>query len=66
MTFLIATAPWNPDERWQPDDIVDSTLIWPFGPLGHNSRWKFQLVAQVDGAAPSSEVLTKSIEVVNN
>ncbi|HSJ58148.1 MAG TPA: DUF11 domain-containing protein [Anaerolineae bacterium] len=62
-TFVTATAPWNPDERWHPDPIDGNTLVWGWGSQGWQSTWFFDLVVRLDPGLPDGTVLTNHIEV---
>jgi uncharacterized repeat protein (TIGR01451 family) len=66
MTFITATAPWNPDDHWMPfiDDTPEGQqLWWEWGPMGAENYWTFDLVAQVSESAEFGDVLTNTIEV---
>ncbi len=68
LTFIRATAPWNPDEEWVPDDIDEATntVTWGFGQMHPESMWTFQIVAQVSEDAEVDAVLVNTVEVFNN
>ena len=65
LTFVTATAPWNPDEEWLPDEIVGNTLSWGFGPLHPESWGTFQIVAQVSEDAEAG-VIINAVQIHSN
>jgi hypothetical protein len=62
MTFITATTPWNPDERWQPEQIVGNSVVWEWGPMWSNNWWRFDVVAQITGPVKAGEVLINRVE----
>ena len=66
MTFITATAPWNPEDRWQPDEIVGGSVIWGWGPMDTGSMWLFDVVARISDTVESGDVITNTIEAVSN
>jgi uncharacterized repeat protein (TIGR01451 family) len=62
MTFVTATAPWNPNERWHPERIVGNSVVWGWGTMWNSSWWRFDLVAQVTGSYDPGEVLINRVE----
>jgi uncharacterized repeat protein (TIGR01451 family) len=62
MTFYTATAPWNPDDRWHPEMIDGNTIVWGWGNQDSGNTWFFDLVVEIDPAAPSGDVLINTIE----
>jgi hypothetical protein len=65
LIFLTATAPWNPDEEWVPDEVVDNTYYWGFGPMDAGSWWTVQIVAQVSEEAEEGTVIN-TVEAWSN
>ncbi len=68
LTFVRATAPWNPDEEWIPDDIDESTntVTWSWGRMDPESSWTFQIVAQVSEDAEVDAVLVNTVQAYSN
>jgi len=66
MTFITATAPWNPEEVWPPDDIVDNSVIWSWGPMDAGNWWMFDIVALITDTVESGDVIVNTIEAFSN
>ncbi|MEJ2736679.1 MAG: PKD domain-containing protein [Anaerolineae bacterium] len=64
MSFLTATAPWNPEEGWMPE-IAGQELSWGFQPINAGDYWEFQLAAQVSPLAEPGDILTNTVEVLS-
>jgi uncharacterized repeat protein (TIGR01451 family) len=62
MTFIQATAPWDPDESWHPELIEGQQVVWGWGAMGAESMWTYQIIAQISETVPGGEVLTNLIE----
>jgi large repetitive protein len=62
MTFITATAPWNPDDRWQPESVDGNTIVWGWGPMWADSWWRFDIVAQITGPVEDGDVLVNTVE----
>jgi uncharacterized repeat protein (TIGR01451 family) len=62
MTFITATAPWDPSQTWEPVSMVGNTVVWEWGAMGNGTLWEFDLVVQLDEDLPGGEVLTNRIE----
>jgi uncharacterized repeat protein (TIGR01451 family) len=62
MTFITATAPWNPEEAWAPESIAGNEIAWGFWTMWSNSTWYFDIVAQISDDLVGGEVLTNRIE----
>jgi uncharacterized repeat protein (TIGR01451 family) len=62
MTFITATAPWNPDDRWQPERIEGNTIVWGWGPMWADNWWRFDIVAQITGPVEDGDVLVNTVE----
>ncbi len=62
MTFITATAPWNPDEPWPPERIDGNTIVWGWGPMWADSRWRFDLVVELDRNLRDGAVLINRVE----
>ncbi len=63
MTFITATAPWDPNQRWTPDAILPGSthLGWDWGTPWPDSDWYFQVAAQITDTAQSGDVIQPSI-----
>ena len=66
LTFVTATAPWDPGEEWLPGDPVGNTYTWDFGPMDAGSQWTFQIVAQVSEEAVEDEVIVNTVQAWSN
>ena len=66
LTFLTATVPFSPEEPWHPDEIVDNTITWGFGPMHPGSWWLFDIVALVSESALPDEVIVNTVEAFSN
>jgi len=63
MTFITATAPWDPNQRWHPDQITGTTSVrWGWDTPWPDSAWYFDLVAQITDTVQSGEGLTNVVE----
>jgi len=63
MTFITATAPWDPSQPWTPELMDGNTIVWAWGTMWNNSLWEFDLVVELDDSLPRGAVLTNTIEV---
>jgi uncharacterized repeat protein (TIGR01451 family) len=63
MTFITATAPWDPGQPWHPETEDGNTIVWGWGNPGSDSTWFFDLVVQIDPEAAIDDVLVNTIEV---
>jgi uncharacterized repeat protein (TIGR01451 family) len=61
MTFITATAPWDPNEPWTPDEIDGSTVSWGWGTMWDDSTWYFDLVARIADTLEGGDVITNVI-----
>ena len=62
MTFITATAPWDPSQPWIPELVDGNTVVWGWGPMWNNSLWEFELVVQLAENLQSGDVLTNVVE----
>jgi uncharacterized repeat protein (TIGR01451 family) len=62
MTFVSATAPWDPSQTWTPNILPGNVLRWDWGTMGHDSWWRFDLVAQISDTVQGGDVITNRIE----
>ena len=62
MSFITATAPWNPDEVWAPEIIDGNTIVWGWQPMRSNNTWWFDLVVEISDTVKDGDVLTNRIE----
>ena len=61
MTFITATAPWNPADIWHPQINDDNTVVWGWGPMGANNWWRFDVVAAISDTVTGGQVLTNTV-----
>ncbi len=61
MSFITATAPWDPSQPWQPQTLSDGLVAWEWGTMGANSSWQFDLVAQISDTVQIGDVLTNVV-----
>ncbi|MBN1657619.1 MAG: DUF11 domain-containing protein [Anaerolineae bacterium] len=61
MTFVTATTPWNPDERWHPELIDGNTIVWAAGTQWADNTWFFDLVARIDPGLSDGTLLVNEI-----
>ncbi|MFZ0547110.1 MAG: PKD domain-containing protein [Candidatus Promineifilaceae bacterium] len=66
MTFITATAPWDPNQPWAPVILPDNVLVWDWGQVWNSSSWQFQIVAQVNETAAAGQLLTNNIEMYSD
>ncbi|MEE8390525.1 MAG: PKD domain-containing protein, partial [Anaerolineae bacterium] len=67
MEYITATAPWDPNQRWDPDEITGTTSIrWGWGTLWPNDANYFDIVARITDTAQSGDVITNVIEIHND
>jgi uncharacterized repeat protein (TIGR01451 family) len=64
MTFITATAPWDPNQSWTPNSLPGNVFEWNAGPMWNNSTWYFDIVAQISDTVSGGDVLTNSIEIL--
>jgi uncharacterized repeat protein (TIGR01451 family) len=62
MTFITATAPWDPDDRWQPERVDGNTIVWGWGTMWADNWWRFDIVAQITGPVEDGDVLVNTVE----
>ncbi len=62
MTFITATAPWDPSQPWIPELVDGNTIVWGWGTMWNNSLSEFDLVVQLDEGLQGGDVLTNVIE----
>lgn len=63
MTFITATAPWNPDESWMPDVQTGNVLVWNWGELCPYCTMYFEIVVQLDETLAAGQILDNQIEI---
>ena len=61
MTFITSTAPWDPNEPWQPEQIVGNSVVWEWGTMGSDSWWRFDLVAEVGDTVEPGQMLINEV-----
>jgi uncharacterized repeat protein (TIGR01451 family) len=66
LTFVRATAPWNPNETWDPEEIAGNSVTWGWGPMWSNSWWQFDIVAKVTGPVTAGQVLVNTVEAYSD
>jgi uncharacterized repeat protein (TIGR01451 family) len=63
MTFITATAPWDPNQSWTPNSLPGNVFEWDAGPMWSDSTWYFDVVVQITDTASAGDVLTNTIEI---
>jgi uncharacterized repeat protein (TIGR01451 family) len=63
MTFITATAPWDPNQSWTPNELPGNVFEWDAGPMWNDSTWYFDVVVQITDTASAGDVLTNSVEI---
>ena len=63
MTFITATAPWDPNQSWTPNSLPGNVFEWAAGTMWSDSTWYFEIVAQITDTATAGDVLTNTIEI---
>jgi uncharacterized repeat protein (TIGR01451 family) len=67
MTFVTATAPWDPNQWWYPSEITGATSVrWDGGTPWPNSVGYFDIVAQITDTVRSGDVITNVVEHWND
>jgi uncharacterized repeat protein (TIGR01451 family) len=66
VTFVTATAPWDPSQTWTPDIQAGNTLVWTWDRAWADSWWEFEVVAQVKNSVKAGETLTNHVEMYSN
>ncbi|MFC1997043.1 hypothetical protein ACFLXI_05480 [Chloroflexota bacterium] len=66
MSFISASAPWNPDEVWAPDLVDGNTIQWDWGPMWSQATWYFDLTVQIADTVGVDDVLTNRIEAYSD
>ena len=63
MTFITATAPYDPNQWWSPDEITGTTSVsWGWGTPWSNSAWYFHVTVQITDTVQSGDVITNTVE----
>jgi uncharacterized repeat protein (TIGR01451 family) len=62
LTFLRATAPWDPSQTWDPESVDGQQVAWAWDPMWADSIWTFQIAAQVSDTLPGNLELVNTIE----
>jgi hypothetical protein len=62
MTFITATAPYDPSQGWEPKILPGNQLVWEWGPMWANSSWTFNIVAEVNQHILGRDTLINTIE----
>jgi uncharacterized repeat protein (TIGR01451 family) len=62
MTFITATAPWDPNQPWTPNILPGNVLEWGLWPMWNNSWWQFDIVAQITDTVEGGSVITNVVE----
>jgi uncharacterized repeat protein (TIGR01451 family) len=63
MTFITATAPWDPNQSWTPSELPGNVFEWSAGTMWNDSAWYFDVVVQITATATAGDVLTNTIEI---
>jgi len=62
LSFISATAPWNPEGMWDPEYTDGNTVVWGWGTMWNQSLWTFQISALISDTAQRGIILTNTIE----
>jgi uncharacterized repeat protein (TIGR01451 family) len=62
MTFITATAPWNLDDRWQPEIVDGNTIVWRCWTMSAENWWQFDLAVELDSDLQGGDVLVNTVE----
>jgi hypothetical protein len=62
MEFITATAPWDRNQRWVPEDITGTTVRWGWVTMWSDSTWQFDIIARITDTVEGGDVLTNRIE----
>jgi uncharacterized repeat protein (TIGR01451 family) len=65
MTFITATAPWDPNQSWTPNSLPGNVFEWSLWPMWNDSTWYFDIVVQITDTATAGDVLTNTIEILD-
>jgi uncharacterized repeat protein (TIGR01451 family) len=65
-TFLRATAPWSPNEQWDPESIDGQTVRWGWSPMWAEALWWYQVAAQVTDPLPGALDLVNHVEAYSD
>jgi uncharacterized repeat protein (TIGR01451 family) len=64
MTFITATAPWDSSQTWEPTSALPGNVFeWDTWTMWSDSRWYFDIVAQITDTVSGGDVLTNTIEI---
>lgn len=63
MTFITATAPWDPNQAWPPAILPGGELAWGWGDMCTNCWWQFNLVVQIADTVQAWDILPNTIEL---
>jgi uncharacterized repeat protein (TIGR01451 family) len=66
MTFVTATAPWDPGQRWTPVMTDGGTVVWEWWDMGPGNTLFFDIVAEIDPEAANGDVLVNTIQVASD
>ena len=66
MTFISATAPWDPDDTWWPDGTSGNAVRWHYGSSGSNDLREFTIFARLTDTARPGDVMTNTIELASH
>lgn len=66
MTFITATAPWDPNQPWMPTILPGNVLVWDWGHAWNNSFWQFEIVVEVAETVTAGQVLINEIEMYSD
>jgi uncharacterized repeat protein (TIGR01451 family) len=67
MEFITATAPWDPNQRWTPNEITGTTRMgWDWDTPWPDEHSYFAIVARITDTVQSGEVITNIVEYWND
>ena len=63
MTFISATAPWDPGQTWWPDEVSGDAVRWRCGDVGGEDWREFKIFARISDTVAGGSVLTNTVEM---
>ena len=66
MTFITATAPWDPNQYWQPITHTASDITWGWWTPWPDSDWYVHVVAEITDTVVAKDVITNTVTFVDD